>query len=227
MAEMSPPLVPEPLERSVVGEKPNIELRMKNGPEERPQMINSRLELVSRPLDPPPFFLEGEIRVEGTGFGLSALALGVLMVVSYPVLFGGADQPLPSLSLLVVVALVAASFYFGVRFLAYWGTWLRAIGRHSYNGGIHPAARGELPRNAFLVVLFAPLASFMVVGLVIWRLGLGVRPEFWLAAAMAVSISLRDLKAAWHVMRLDPECWIKETRHGIDVLRPVDRAWWS
>ena len=195
--------------------------------EEKPQVITSKLELLSRQLDPPPFFLEGEIRMGGSGFGLSALAVGVLMVVFFPVLFEDASQPLPSLSLLVVVALVAASFYFGVRFLAYWGIWLRAIGNHAYNGGIHPAARGELPRNAFLLVLLAPLASFLAVGLVIWRLGIGIRPEFWLAAAVATSISLRDLKAAWHVMQLDSECWIKEKRHGIDVLRPVQRAWWS
>ncbi len=196
-------------------------------PEEKPQVIPSKLELPSRQLDPPPFFLESEIRVGGSGFGLTALGVGVLMVVSFPMLAGKPSQPLPSLSLLVVVALVAASFYIGVRFLTYWIIWLRAIGSHSYNDGIHPAARGELPRNAFLIVLLAPLTSFIVIALLIWRLGVDFRPEFWLAVAVAVSISLRDLKAAWHVIHVEPDRWIKETRHAIDVLRPVDRAWWG
>lgn len=195
---------------------------MKDTPADTRQKVTPPVEPIPRQLDPPPFFLDGEIRVGGSKSALSAVALGILILLLYPVLFDEPRQALPPMSLLLVAALVAASFYLGVRFLAYWVIWLRAIGRHSYTNGIHPAARGELPRNAFLVVLLAPLASFLLIGVLIWAIGIRLWPEFWLAVAVAFSISVADLKAALHVARLDSGCWIKENRHGIDVLRPID-----
>ena len=78
-------------------------------------------EFVSRQLDPPPFYLEGEIRVGGSKFEFFALGLGLVFVALFPVLLYRPAPPLPSLSILFVVALVSASLYLGIRFLVYWG----------------------------------------------------------------------------------------------------------
>lgn len=175
----------------------------------------------SLPLDPPPFYLEREIRLPSSGLGISSVLPGLIILLGVRALLPGNITEIPSLFLLMVISLVVGSSYFAARFLAYWAVWLRVTRRHVPVNGIHPAARGELPRNGFLLVLLAPVCTVMPITWAALRGEAGFGPELWLAVAVMASISLRDLRAACRVLSIKSSYWIKETRFGLDVLKPV------
>lgn len=174
-------------------------------------------------IDPPPFYLHAEVRRGRSLWRLPALATGFALPAAYAVLIG-ASRPIPSLALLMAVSLVSASFYLGVRFFAYWAAWLRAMTAYQAVGGIHPAARGELPRNYYVFVLLAPVGAFAAAALVPALWGTGFGAEITLAAAVVVGISIRDAQSALSLLAYDSKCWIKETDSGFDVLKPIERA---
>jgi len=173
-------------------------------------------------IDPPPFFLEREILFDRSRAWISTLGVGLLFLAPFLLLFDRPGGAFPSLGRLVVASFAAGTFYLGVRFLSYKGLWW-AVGRaHEPVRGIHPAARGELPRNAYLIVLLAPLMAFVPGCWLIFRSNRGLGPELWLAIAVIAGSALTDLRAARHVLSMESSCWIKETPRGLDVLRPVD-----
>ncbi len=173
------------------------------------------------PLDPPPFFLEGEIRLSGSRMNITCAAVGLTVLLALWIFLPDPAKPLPSLTVLVMSSVGAAAYYFSVRFVAYWATWRRISGTYRQTGGRYLGANGELPKNAFLFVFMAPLAAFTVLCLI----SVGPRgwlgPCWWVAIAVVAGLAVRDLKAAWQVRFLDPTRWLKETSRGLDVLKPV------
>ncbi len=162
---------------------------------------NSRARTASYglPMDPPLFLLGGEIRLNGWRMGISSTGTALAVLLAFRLLLPIPHRPLPSLSVLMLASLGAASFYFAVRLAAYWGVWLRISGRYPQKGGRYLGANGELPKNAFLMVFVAPIALFVSICLVL-VIGNGpLGPGWWVAIAVAAGVAFRDLKAIRHV----------------------------
>jgi len=175
------------------------------------------------PLDPPPFFLEKEIRLSASLPGLSPVLAGVLILVAYSLLMPHLQQSVLPFWRLLGVSVAAGGGYLVCGLFSYWAGWLWITKRHPVVGGIHPAARGELPRNVFLVSLLVPGAAVLTACLLAAKMGMGFGTELWLAVAVVAGNVLGDLRAAWHLASVKPACWVKRTPLGLDVLRPVDR----
>ncbi len=175
----------------------------------------------SLPLDPPPFFLEGEIRMGRARSMIAATLLGLLILLPYGLGHPQAGGKFPSLFALFVAAVAAAGGYFGVRFLVYWTQWARAIRNFPMVGGVHPAARGELPRNSFLWVLLTPVVTVFPLCLWLSLRTTDLSPAFWLAASVAAGIAFPDLVAAGRLFLVPSDRWVNETPKGLDVLKPV------
>jgi hypothetical protein len=173
------------------------------------------------PLDPPPFVLEGEIRLSGSYMNVSCAAMGLIVLLAFRLFLADPVITLPSLSLLMMTSVGAAIFYFGIRFVTYWAIWRKISGNYRQKGGIYLGANGELPKNAFLMVFMAPLATFGLLFLILADPSGVLGPGWWVAIAVVAGIALRDLKAAWHVLFLDQARWLKETSRGLDILKPV------
>jgi len=173
-------------------------------------------------LDPPPFFLEEEVRFRTRFMGVYPVAAGALVLAILRWVSPVGTDSLPSLLVLFISAIGATGFYWGWRLLSYWSVWAYVFRRYPTWGGINLAARGELPRNGFLLVLFAPSIAFILLCVMLVRLGLGFGPTLWMAAAVVAGISLRDLHAGWTLLFRDRSTWVKETPTGLDVLKPVN-----
>lgn len=173
---------------------------------------------LSLPLDPPPFFLDDEILLPSRGLALYALLVGLLILIALRLLFL-VTYPLPSLGRLVIFSIGTGGFYHSVRFLGYWVAWVGVTRTYPSSGAIHPAARGELPRNVFLLVIILPCAIFVPVVAAYSLMGPGFTPEMWLVVAVVISLSIRDVSGAWNLLFCDRETWIKESGRGLDVLR--------
>ncbi len=175
------------------------------------------------PLAPPPFYLDREIRLSGVRTAMLATVLGLGIVTLFLFAHGPLSAPLPSLGFSTLVSVLSAAACLVVRFVCYRLVWTFVSRSYPLRGSVHPAARGELPRNAYLFVLTAPtallVAAFSVAAL--WNIEFG--PEMWLAVAVAAAVCSGDFVAAGHVVRVNSAFWIMETGAGLDVLRPV--AW--
>ncbi len=181
----------------------------------------ARAAALGLPLDPPPFFLEGEIRLSGSYMNVSCAATGLILLLAFRLFLPDPVRPLPSLSLLIMTAVGAAVFYFGIRFVTYWAIWRKISGNYRQKGGRYLGANGELPKNAFLMVFMAPLAAFGVLYLILADASGVLGTGWWVAISVVAGIAFRDLKAAWHVLFLDQARWLKETSRGLDILKPV------
>jgi hypothetical protein len=173
------------------------------------------------PLDPPPFFLEGEIRLSGSYMNVSCAAMGLIVLLAFRLFMPDPVRPLPSLSLLVMTSAGAAVFYFGIRFVTYWAVWRKISGNYRQKGGRYLGANGELPKNAFLMVFMAPSAAFGVLYLILADSSGVLGAGWWVAIAVVAGIAFRDLQGAWHVLFLDHARWLKETPRGLDILKPI------
>ena len=176
--------------------------------------------LSSSPVDPPPFFLEDEIVLPSRGLALYALVVGLLILIALRLL-SVVTYPLPSLSRLMAFSVGTGLLYHSIRFVSYGIAWAAVKRSYPLSGGIHPAARGELPRNAFLLVLLLPAATFipLCVGYVFEGKGFG--PEMWLVVAVLASLSLRDITAGWNLLFCNSDTWVKAHERGLDVLKFV------
>jgi hypothetical protein len=173
------------------------------------------------PLDPPPFYLEGVVWVgvpRGGAFGFAVGLAILLLVVVLNTTPSGAGG---SLGRLMVASIAAAAFYLGARKLIFWVVWLAALRKNQASGAVNPAARGELPRNGYLLVSILPLVAFVIACVAGSRWVTDPGPGMWLAVAVIAGIALRDITAAWRVMFVPPYCWIKEKGSSLDILRPV------
>lgn len=170
---------------------------------------------------PPPFFLAGEIRLSLSFAAAFSIVLGAGVLGIFLLLFPPLDHMIPSLLSLMVVSVGSGCLYLVVRFAAYWTAWFRVSRKYPLVGTVHPAARGELPRDHFLFVLSAPTALLIPTWGVLAGKGWGATPELWLSIAVVGGIALRDLRAAWRLLFLDPACWVKETRLGLEILKRV------
>lgn len=175
----------------------------------------------SLPLDPPPFFLEGEIRMGRARSTIAAILVGLLILLPYGLGYPQTGGRFPSLTALFLAAVAAAAAYFGVRFLVYWIQWARAIRKFPMVGGVHPAARGELPKNFFIWVLLTP--SLTVFPLCLWfsLTATDLSPAFWLAASIAAGIAFPDLVGAGRLLLVPSDRWVNEIPDGLDVLKPL------
>ena len=181
----------------------------------------ARAAALGLPLDPPPFSLEGEIRLSGSYMNVSCAAMGLIVLLAFRLFLPDPVRPLPSLSLLMMTSVGAAVFYFGIRFVTYWAIWRKVSGNFRQKGARYLGANGELPKNAFLMVFLAPSAAFGVLYLILADPGGVSGPGWWVAISVVAGIAFRDLKAAWHVLFLDQARWLKETSRGLDILKPV------
>jgi hypothetical protein len=184
--------------------------------------VKVRSSLGSLPLDPPPFFLEKEVRLRFAGGGALGLLVGTMVVVVSRIVSLDPAGSTPSLAPLMAVSFAVGFFYLGTRFLAYSLTWLTVTRKYPLIGRIHPAARGELPRKPFLLVLLVPGATVVPVCVALAAAVPALVPVLWLAIAVAARLAAPDLQAAWKVLGADPSCWIKETKIGLDVLNPLN-----
>lgn len=130
--------------------------------------------------------------------------------------------PIPSLMVMLLASAGSAGYYYGVRFLSYWVVWAWVTRRHPSIGGIHPAARGELPRNAYLLTLLSPILAFVPLCGGLLAGGAGILPEICMAIAVAAAVSVRDLRAAMSLLSVDSSRWVKETARGMDILKLID-----
>jgi hypothetical protein len=179
---------------------------------------------VELPLAPPPFYLEREIRLSGIRTAFSGILLGFAIMALYLVVHGPLSHPLPSMWFLTLVSVLAVSACLAIRFSCYRLVWTWVSRTYPLYGSVHPAARGELPRNAYLLVLMAPtiiLAATCTI-LILWKIRFG--PEMWLVIAVAFAACWGDLLAARHVVRVDSDHWIMGTDTGLDVLRLVAQS---
>jgi hypothetical protein len=181
----------------------------------------ARAAALGLPLDPPPFFLEGEIRLSGTYLNVSCAAVGLIVLLAFRLSLPDPVGSLPSLSLLMMTSVGAAVFYFGIRFATYWTIWRKISGNYRQKGGRYLGANGEMPKNAFLAVLIVPSAAFGVLYLILADPSGMPGPGWWVAIAVVAGIAFRDLKAAWQVLFLDRARWLKETSRGLDILKPI------
>jgi len=178
----------------------------------------------SVPPDTSPFVLEKHIDQDELWGWIVSTVVGLLVLTAVWLLIPAEPVRIPPLVWLVVVSVGSGGFYFGVRFLAYWATWVRQSRSRPPSGGIQPGAHGELSRNAFIFVISAPgVASVAALGaLLLW--GLGPAPEFGLAVSVVAGISVQDVNALFHLLPLDSGSWIRQTSGGLDVLRLVERT---
>lgn len=171
-----------------------------------------------------PFLLEKQIpQDELWGWVVSTL-IGLVVLTVFWLLIPREPVRIPALERLVIVSVGAGGFYLGIRFLAYWATWVTQARRRKPTAGLQPGAHGELPRNAFILVLSAPgISSALMLGAIaLW--GLGSAPEFGLAVSVVAGISVPDLRAIHHLLPINSEYWIKQTSGGLDVLKLIDRT---
>ena len=150
------------------------------------------------------------------------MGLGILSL--FPWLFSHTSRNTPSLAMLLAWAFGAAAVYIAARLAVYWAVWTAVIRRYPLVRGVHPAARGELPRIAYIAVVLTPLALCGTVLLFLSRGDNGISPEIWLALAVVAAVSMRDLRIVLHVIFLAPDCWIKESAGGLEILRPADKT---
>ena len=187
--------------------------------------LTARRRATDLPLDPPPFYLEGEIPWTGPGFGIQTTCVGLLVLLALWLLSPDASYPLPSLTVLLVTSVGSAGYYHAVRFVSCWVVWAWVIRSYPSMGGIHPAARGELPRNMFLLALLSPLCAFVpLLGVCMYAGGEQFLPEIWLVVAVAAAISIRDVRAARRLLCVDSTRWVKDTARGMDILKLIDRV---
>ncbi len=174
--------------------------------------------------DASPFLLEKQIHQDELWGWFASTATGLVVLAAFWLLLTSQPIRIPSLAVLAVVSAGAAGFYFGVRFLAYWATWLRQARGRQPTGGIQPGAHGELSRNGFLFVVSAPgIASILMFGiLLLW--GLGRAAEFGLAVSVVAGVSVQDISVFLNLWPLDSRHWIRQTSRGLDVLKLVERA---
>ncbi len=171
-----------------------------------------------------PFSLEKQIYQDETWGWFASTVIGLLVLAIFWLLLPSQPIRIPSLERLVIVSVGAGGFYLGVRFLAYWATWVRQARTRQPTGGVQPGAHGELPRNSFLFVISAPgIASILALGALLLR-GLGSAPEFGLAVSVAAGISVQDVRVLVRLWPLDSRYWIRQTSRGLDVLKPVERG---
>lgn len=177
--------------------------------------------MTSRPVDPLPFFPERKIRISRARSAIAATLLGLLILVPYGLGHFHSGGSIPSLTVLFVAAVAACGSYFGIRFVVYWTQWALAIRNYPLVGGVHPAARGELPRNSFLWVLLTPFLTIFPLCLGMSLNTIELSPAFWLAASVAAGIAFPDLLGAGRLLLVPSDRWVRETSNGLDVLRPV------
>ncbi len=174
----------------------------------------------SSPVDPPPFLLEDEIVLPSRSLALYAIVVGLLILIALRLLFV-VSYPLPSLGRLMFFSVGTALLYHCVRSISYWTAWARVTRKYPLTRGIHPAARGELPRNAFLLISILPSATFFPLCVAYVIAGNGFGPEAWLVVAVVASLSIPDMSAGWNLVFCSPDTWIKSNERGLDVLRFV------
>ena len=174
--------------------------------------------------DASPLMLEKQIHQDELWGWFASTATGIIVLAIFWLLLSSQPIRIPSLALLAVVSVGAGGFYFGVRFLAYWATWVRQSRSRQPSGGLQPGAHGELSKNGFLLVVSAPgIASMLMFGiLLLW--GLGSAPEFGLAVSVVAGVSAPDVSTLVKLWPLDSGCWIRQTSRGLDVLKLVERG---
>lgn len=174
----------------------------------------------SSPVDAPPFLLDDEIVLPSRSLALYALVVGLLILIALRLLFV-VSFPLPSLGRLVAFSVGTALLYHCIRFVSYWIAWGVVTRKYPLTRGIHPAARGELPRNAFLLVTILPSAAFVPLCGAYVLAGNGFGPEAWLVVSVVASLSIPDVSAGWNLVLCSPDTWIKSSERGLDVLKFV------
>lgn len=180
--------------------------------------------LSALPLDPPPFYLAKEIRLSSARAWISSLALGVFVLIVYRALLPSGSIHVPPLGRLLWVSAVTVAVFFAIRFAAYRLAWFLTIRMYPPEGGIHPAARGELPRNAFVFSVGTPVLVLVAAYVLAFTWGGGAAPELWLVSAVGTAICVRDLRLLAHAVCQESSQWIKETPVGLDVLNPVGKG---
>lgn len=180
---------------------------------------------VTNPLiDSPPFHLEEELRLSDAWSGLWAAVAGLLVLTAFQVIKPQPEGGIPALATLLTISFAAGVSYVLVRYVSYWVARIVATQIYAPIGRVHPAASGELPRTAFLCVLLAPGIVAALACAVAINSGAAFGPEWRLVVAVVIGVATRDLRAAYLVLLVPAERWIKEKRDTLEVLRLLDGA---
>jgi hypothetical protein len=171
-------------------------------------------------LGPSPFHVEAQRRRPGKRLWI----IGILMAIVGGRIVYQYYRDLsfaPELTTLLAWSVSAAVIYMIIRRLAYKTIWLRVSRTYPLQGRVHPAARGELPRNHYLLALLTPGLSIIVLILAARMFSLGNTADIILFATVAGITALGDIWALTHCLAAGKDNWILETERGLDTLRPV------
>ncbi|MFH0822538.1 MAG: hypothetical protein V2B18_07280 [Pseudomonadota bacterium] len=171
--------------------------------------------------EPPPFFLEGEVRIPPYINCVVSTATALIILGAF-VVTAPAPSPPPPLLRLLAVSCSSAALYGVIRSACFRFLHAARLRRSPWSFGRTPLS-GELPLPVFLTGLLTPCAIALWTAVGIWGAVFGNGSEIQISSAMIFAAALPDLRAAFHVRAFDSSCWIKETAVGLDVLRPVDR----
>lgn len=176
---------------------------------------------------PPQFYLKGEIPLRSVHGGVKGLFLGAVSALVTALVLGGIgfsrNQTGAGLAALLAISAIVAVCYFGIRWIGFRAAHNRArtgAGADSKSQGVDTSR--ELPRNAYLAALLVPAMVLpCTAGLFFAFRWLGA-VELALAIGVTAALAVRDVEAAFRLLRIDKEYWIAGTTKGLDVLRPFE-----
>jgi hypothetical protein len=117
--------------------------------------------------------------------------------------------------------MAGTGLYVGIRFITYWAVWTHVVRTYPLVGRTHPAARGELPKRAFLFVLVIPVTASLSLCAALLHITSGLAQVLVLPIAVIAGIALRDMRALGYVLFLECSYWVRDTPAGLEVLRPA------
>jgi hypothetical protein len=177
-----------------------------------------------QPLGPPPFYLEAEMRYSPAWSRVFGLVAGIGLLLFYIAFLLPNERANFTLGRFMLIPLSFGCWYLTVRLVAYWGAWGFTAQKYQVIGTVHPASRGELPKNWYIFVKLAPSVALISLLVPLYLVGIVLGSEVWLAIAVIAGTVIRDCKTVWQLMRVNRGSWILQTRFGLDVLRPIDSS---
>ena len=177
-----------------------------------------------KPLGPPPFYLETEIRYSSSWGRVLGFAVGIALLLFYLAFQFPNEGANLTLGRFMLIPIGFGCWYLTIRFFAYWGAWGFTAQKYQVIGTVHPASRGELPKNWYIFVKLAPSVALILLLVPLYVVGIVLGPEVWLTISVIAGTMLRDCKTVWQLMRINKGSWILQTKSRLDVLRPIDSS---
>jgi hypothetical protein len=170
------------------------------------------------PLGPTPHKLQHKRRLSRIRLWAMVCAVGVLggakVYWSYRAMGMAAE-----FTTLAFCSLAAPLFYVVVRRSIHGALWWRVSRTYPLYGRVHPAARGELPRNLYCMVFSLPFAAGIGLSLILLLTGLWRQPHMELFLTVLTITALGDIWSLFQCLAAQSKTWIMERENGLDVLK--------